>query len=457
MIESIRNIDFFLSIIYFIIFLLITIKFSKKITDPFLKKSFIWFAVLKLIASQLYCYVYVYYYTYGDTIRFFRFGQMYKNLLFDINNLSFWEWFNLPNETFRELVLDQVTYSYGFAESSFVINKMSAIFSFFTFNSFLVNTMLFSLLSMTGIWKMFNTFYKLYPKLKIDLAISILFIPSVIFWGSGLMKDTICIGAIGWLIWAMYNIFFSPNKNLKKTLISLFVIYFSSSIIFDIKTYIIIALLSGAFIWILFRYRDKIKNKYLKASFTPLLIVFSILGIIIGLQLMSDQLEKYALENVVDTALALTNNLAKQDAGSTYDLGAIDPSLFGLIKKMPAAINVTLFRPYFWEVNSAIMIFSAIESFLLFLISLHIVIKVGIFKSIGSILNSGDIIFCFIFTIIFGFATGLSSSNFGSLVRYKIPIMPIYVTGIFILYYINTGQSYIDYVFNKKKINSKNK
>lgn len=166
---------------------------------------------------------------------------------------------------------------------------------------------------------------------------------------------------------------------------------------------------------------------------------------------MSTQLESFALDNIVETALALSYNLSKLDAGSSYDLGEIEPTLTGLLKKMPAAINVTLFRPYLWEVNSAVMLFAALESFLIFITSIHILLKVGINKTISSIFNSGDIMFCIIFSIIFGFATGISSNNFGSLVRYKIPTMPIYITGLFIVYYINTGQSYIEYMFSKKK------
>lgn len=449
MIETIRNIDFLLSFIYFLIFLAIIIKLSQNLKDPFYKKPFIWFGVLKLICSQLYCYIYVYYYTFGDTIRFFRFGQMYKNILDEVN-ISFWEWLTMTNDTFIRLVAHKVNYSYGFVSSSFVINKISGVFSFLTFNSFLVNTMLFSIISMSGIWKLYTTFVKLYPSLKRDFAIAILFVPSVIFWGSGLMKDTICMGAIGWLIWSVYNIFFSNESSFSKKIMSAIILYFSSVTIYEIKTYMLMALLSGLFIWILFKYRDKINNRYFKALFTPFLLIFSTLGIIIGLQLMSSQLETYALENVIDTALNLSYNISKQDAGSSYNLGEIDPSLFGLLKKFPAAVNVTLFRPYLWEVNSVIMIFSALESLIIFALSFHIFYKIGFFKTIGSILGSGDIMFCIIFSFVFGFATGLSSNNFGSLVRYKLPIMPIYISGMMILFYINTGKSYIDFVFNKK-------
>ncbi|NNF02533.1 MAG: hypothetical protein HKN22_07590 [Bacteroidia bacterium] len=40
--------------------------------------------------------------------------------------------------------------------------------------------------------------------------------------------------------------------------------------------------------------------------------------------------------------------------------------------------------------------------------------------------------FCIIFSLFFAFSVGLSTSNFGSLVRYKIPLLPFFVAALFI-------------------------
>jgi hypothetical protein len=45
---------------------------------------------------------------------------------------------------------------------------------------------------------------------------------------------------------------------------------------------------------------------------------------------------------------------------------------------------------------------------------------------------------CLVFAISFSFGVGVNSYNFGTLVRYKIPMMPFYVSGLYILrYYAN--------------------
>ncbi|MFT6828639.1 MAG: hypothetical protein ACI9GZ_003758, partial [Bacteroidia bacterium] len=37
------------------------------------------------------------------------------------------------------------------------------------------------------------------------------------------------------------------------------------------------------------------------------------------------------------------------------------------------------------------------------------------------------LVFCLIFSILFAFAVGVSTANFGTLMRYKIPMMPFFL------------------------------
>ena len=41
-----------------------------------------------------------------------------------------------------------------------------------------------------------------------------------------------------------------------------------------------------------------------------------------------------------------------------------------------------------------------------------------------------------IFSLFFAFAVGISTSNFGSLVRYRIPLLPFYVSSLVIIRYM---------------------
>ncbi|MCZ2392869.1 MAG: hypothetical protein LC105_03310 [Chitinophagales bacterium] len=451
-VEYIRWYDYILFVIYAFILYAVLVRLLRKTFLFDFKKYFNYFFFLKVIAAFMYVHVYLYYYGYGDTLRFFRFGQYYKDMLFQISNLSFFEWLFMSNDTFKNIISFQIDYSYGFTDTSFLINKISGYLSFLTFNSFLINTLFFSIFSLVGLWYMFIGLYKIFPKLKLEIALSTLFIPSVVFWGSGLMKDTICIGALGIMTYNICNIFFLKGERSFWKLIIHFVSFLiCSNVVSSIKIYQLLAFIPGVTIWIFYSYRDKIKSNFIRKSITPFVIAIIGLGIFIGLQVFTENLNKYAVENVVETALNLNAALVNKDAGSSYDLGPIEPSLFGLIKKAPAAINVSLFRPYIWEVNNPVMLLSGVESLIILLISLNIFFKVGFLKIPKRVLGSGMLIFCFTFSIIFGFAVGLSSQNFGSLVRYKIPLLPLYLIGLFVFYNMEFNQSY----FKRFKKNSK--
>src|SRR5690606_34806844 len=100
------------------------------------------------------------------------------------------------------------------------------------------------------------------------------------------------------------------------------------------------------------------------------------------------------------------------------------------------AVNVTLFRPYLWEVNNMVMLLSALESLATLLLTLWIMFKVGLGNLFKYLISRPIISFCLLFAIAFSFAVGISTYNFGSLVRYKIPMFPFYLAGLFILRYL---------------------
>ena len=75
--------------------------------------------------------------------------------------------------------------------SAYMVLRFAAIFSFLSGKTYSVMATGFATISFAGSCAMLKTFHELYPKLTKQLAIAILFIPSVVFWGSGLFKDTL--------------------------------------------------------------------------------------------------------------------------------------------------------------------------------------------------------------------------------------------------------------------------
>lgn len=74
--------------------------------------------------------------------------------------------------------------------------KMAMFIVSFSIQSYLVSTVLCASLSFLGVWKVYQVFVAEFPELRKEMAISFLFIPTVFFWGSGLLKDTFLFHAL---------------------------------------------------------------------------------------------------------------------------------------------------------------------------------------------------------------------------------------------------------------------
>jgi hypothetical protein len=79
------------------------------------------------------------------------------------------------------------------------------------------------------------------------------------------------------------------------------------------------------------------------------------------------------------------------------------------------------------------MLFSALESTIFMFLTVYLIFKTGLFKTLRYIAATPIVNFCIIFSIVFAFAVGVNSGNFGTLVRYKIPMMPFYLSALYIM------------------------
>jgi hypothetical protein len=66
-----------------------------------------------------------------------------------------------------------------------------------------------------------------------------------------------------------------------------------------------------------------------------------------------------------------------------------------------------------------------------------VLFKVGPRKIYTQVSKEPLLIFSVVFSIFFAFSVGLTTSNFGALVRYKIPAVPFYLSAMLILYQRN--------------------
>ena len=409
-----------------------------KLTTETTRKYFIPALTVRLIGAISVGIIYQYYYNGGDTFNFFTHGSSHI-------------WEALKDSPLKALKLilangqhypDTFEYSsqiwyYRDMPSYFVV-RIVAICDFFTLHTYTATASLFAAFSFLGLWTMFDAFYKLYPALHRQLALAILFIPSVFFWGSGIMKDTLTITAIAVLISGAIRVIYWKRISI----LFLLLMALSFYTIYSIRIYILLCLIPALMLWYFFEHLSSIRSKIIRWIATPVVAIFAIGSSYFAVDQLSKEHYRYSFRKLAHTAEVTAkwiNYVSTVEQGSGYVLGDFDYSLAGMIRKFPLALNVTLFRPYLWEVRNPVMLLAALESVLVFLITAYVAIRVRL-NIFVIVKRNPFLLFLLLFSISFAFAVGFSTYNFGSLVRYKIPMIPIYLSALSILYYLNKSR-----------------
>lgn len=423
--------DLLLTPIYLPFIFLVALMFRRRLCDRHTKAYFMPAFTLKIIGAICLGLIYQFYYGGGDTFNFFKDSKV------------IWEAFTESPLTAIRIVFADGGYHYDLYEYtrriyfyvdpySFHVIRLAGFLGFFTFHTYTLIAIFFAIISFTGVWAMYKVFYHLYPHLHKKLAIAVFFLPSVFFWGSGLMKDTITLGAMGW---AFYGFYFGII-NRKNILSNLFILVISLLIIKAIKVYILLCFLPAAFFWVFLEYRAKIRSKALQFLALPFTIVASVPLGYFAIEKVTEDNARYQLENIATTTqvtaewLTQMGNVSK---GSVYSLGEFDGTFTGMLSKFPQAVVVTLYRPFIWEVRNPVMLLSALESMFFLYLTIQMFRHFKI-KVLLKMLNDQPVLlFCFVFSITFAFAVGISSYNFGTLVRYKIPMMPFFLAALYII------------------------
>ncbi|MEJ7645125.1 MAG: hypothetical protein WKF87_11060 [Chryseolinea sp.] len=433
--------DFIVTPVVIIIVYALAYVVRPRVTDHVTRLYFIPALTVKIIGALAVGLVYQFYYNGGDTFNYHTHGSRHV-----------WEAFmDSPQSGLKLLFGDGKDetgiYSYSskilfFSDpSSYTIVRIAGLADLFTFSTYSATAVLFAVFSFVGMWMFFLTFYEEYPHLSKWLAGAAFFIPSVFFWGSGLLKDTITLGCLGMATHCVHKIFIRRQFAFWRWL----VLGISFWGLYQIKIYILLVYLPAAIIWIFLANIQRLQSLIIKIMIFPFMAFGAGALAYMAMIKAGEDNAKYSIESVGKTAQVTAYDIryfTGRDAGSGYTLGELDGSLASMFALAPLAINVSLFRPYLWEVNNPLMLLSAIESFLLLMACVIILFKQNV-RLLKGMINP-DSVFSLSFSLVFAFAVGVSTYNFGTLVRYKIPMLPFLVLALVLVTYYSKRERNVE-------------
>jgi hypothetical protein len=378
--------------------------------------------ILKVAAGCFLGLLYTYYYTdrtTADTFKFFDDSKVLFNALFTAPREFFSIFFNVHSDTKECFEICAQMNAWNNQDVLFNDNKtlvrLNVLFHFFSLGKYYVHVVFLNFLSFTGLIALFRLFSGYTNGKSKLLFIFMMFLPSVLFWGSGLLKDGLLLFALGLLLYTFNNLVTSAYSARSVTAFFLCLV-----LLMFTKLYVLFIIIPALCAWYWSR-ADK--GKKVVAKFIACYALYFFAGLNVG-----NVSDKYDVVDLVYYKQKNFNVLARvTQAKSVIDIPQIAPTAWSLIVHAPSAVLRVLVRPTPFDSASPLVFMAALENIF--------IILTGIFSLVFSRMkiNGAMHLFCFsIFFVICMYALiGLITPILGAMVRYKVPAL-LFLVFIFV-------------------------
>ena len=372
--------------------------------------------LLKVIAGVLLGLIYTYHYTdikTTDTWKFFNdskimFSAMHEHPYDFFRMFTGFDGDSIELRSYYERMDAWLNTNLLFNDNKTII-RLNAFFHFFSLGYYYVHVIFMNCLSFTGLFCLYKVFNQLVKNASKEILLFTFLFPSVLFWGSGLLKDSLLIFGLGLFIYQFYR-FTVEGMKTKRILLLLL----SIGLLSVIKFYILILILPGIIGWLL-------SKKFAPKKSLSLIAILYILFFTIAFNfhylapeydlsaiLYWKQFNFYGYANAVESK-------------SLIEIPRLGLTPWSIIKNVPSAFFTTLVRPFLTDIHqNPLILLAAIENLL---ILCFLAFMVFTFKKPDE--SNRGFFWVSIFFIITLFALiGLTTPVLGAIVRYKIPALP---------------------------------
>ena len=237
---------------------------------------------------------------------------------------------------------------------------------------------------------------------------------------------------LGWFTYSMYKVFIKRES----VAANLFIAFIAAYILGLVKGYILFSYLPFFMLFIFITYLKKIKEGFVRAVLLFFIVLTALGSVVIVGEKLQEEMGSLAISKLAESVQTSQQNFMRiaDLAESSFSLGVeFDGTPAGLLKMAPAGIVASLYRPFLWESKGIASMMSALESLAVMLFTLYVLLRAGPFTFLGSIVKDQMIMYCLLYAIVFALFVGITTLNFGTLVRYKIPCMPFYIISLMLI------------------------
>jgi hypothetical protein len=372
----------------------------------------------KVIAGCALGLIYTYYYTdrtTADTFKFFDDSKILFHALFNSPKESLNIFFDIDSDTNECFNICSQMNAWNNQDVLFNDNKtlvrLNVLFQFFSLGKYYVHVIFLNFFSFTGLIALFKLFQRFSVNKSRITFIVMMFLPSVLFWGSGLLKDGLLLFALGLLLYTFNNL-----VTQKYSAYSAVAFVLCLLLLMFTKLYVLFIIIPGLVAWF---WSKNDPGKKVVAKFIGCYLIYVVIGF--NIDKVS---EKYDVVDLIYYKQQNFNVLAgTSQAKSKIEIPQIHPTAWSLLANAPSAVMRVLLRPSINDSGSFFILLAAVEN--IFLAALAIICL--LFADRTQIKSFQ--LFCFsIFFVICMYALiGLITPILGAMVRYRVPSLLFFI------------------------------
>jgi hypothetical protein len=385
-------------------------------------QKFYWFAFFfKWLAALSLGLVYMYYYPGGDTWTYFEEAKK-LSLLATSDFSQFWDLFLASNDT------STVTHFLYVHDRSFLFVKIVSLLNLVSGNNYWVTASYFSLVSFFSSWFLFIQLRRFAPDSTRAAALAIFLFPSILFWSSGLLKETLAMAAVYYLTAVLIQLLCGA----KVQLVQWALVFFSVWIGWSIKYYwlgiFIAAWLSCLFVFILTKNR-KISQRKSGLGWLGLFLLLAAGA--------SFAHPNFHLERVMEVIVSNHDLSVLQSKGNDYiHYYDLLPTVASMAVNSPWALFSALFRPMPFEATGLPSVLASLENLIIFALAVS-------YLASARKKSPPFVIPLFVFSVVLCVFLALSTPNFGTLSRYRVGFLP------FMIFVFSFRNPLLNYLMNR--------
>lgn len=295
-------------------------------------------------------------------------------------------------------------YSAGFINDNATIIRVNAAVMLFSFGIYGVHIAFWCFFAMIGLTALFRLCTEYLPHKKWAMFLAVYLLPTVLFWGSGVLKEPLLLLGLGIFILGFIRFIYGDSKRG-----DIFKIFVGFLILLVAKGYVL-QCLAPAILGLLLAKAFKGRKFWIWFSVPHILII----PLLFIAPHISDSLNVSEILRHKQTAFY--NVAENSNSGSVIAIPPIEKPA-DVILNAPTALVTTYLRPWPWNWSKLVYIPAALENlFLLFILGL----MVWNFRRPYA-LTIPILAFSASFVIVLGVLTGEVVPIMGALVRYKLP------------------------------------